>query len=64
LNGRRLTEPYLPKGTFTATPDAQEKWIELGKEHYFVMGDNRICSEDSRSYGRIVRSSILGSIRK
>lgn len=64
LNGRRLTEDYLPKGTFTATPDKQEKWIELGKEHYFVMGDNRVCSEDSRNYGRIARSSILGSIRR
>jgi signal peptidase I len=64
LNGRRLAEPYLPKGTYTGTPDSGEKWIELGKEHYFVMGDNRICSEDSRNYGRITRSSILGSIRK
>jgi len=64
LNGRRLDEPYLPKSTFTATTDKRENWIELGKEHYFVMGDNRVCSEDSRNYGRIVRSSILGSIRR
>jgi len=64
LNGRRLVEPYLPKGTFTATPDSGEKWIELGKGHYFVMGDNRVWSEDSRTYGRIDRSSILGAIRR
>jgi len=64
LNGRRLVEPYLPKNTYTGTLDSGEKWIELGKEHYFVMGDNRVCSEDSRTYGRIERSSILGAIRK
>ena len=64
LNGQRLVEPYLTRGTFTATPDSQEKWIELGKDQYFVMGDNRAWSEDSRIYGRIERSSILGSIRK
>jgi len=64
LNGRRLVESYLPKGTFTATPDSGEKWIELGKDHYFVMGDNRPWSEDSRYYGRINRGNILGAIRK
>jgi signal peptidase I len=63
LNGERLQESYLPKGTFTATPDDQEKWIQLGHEQYFVMGDNRACSEDSRVYGRILRGNILGAIR-
>lgn len=63
LNGERLNEPYLPKGTFTATPDSQEKWIQLGQGQYFVMGDNRSCSEDSRVYGRVLRENILGAIR-
>lgn len=63
LNGNRLAEPYLPKGTYTATADSQEKWVQLGNEHYFVMGDNRACSEDSRVYGRILRENIVGAIR-
>ena len=63
LNGEPLTETYLPKGTRTFTADFQEKWIQLGAEHYYVMGDNRSCSEDSRVYGSIARGSIIGMVR-
>jgi signal peptidase I len=63
LNGERLSESYLPKGTFTTTADSQEKWYQLATQQYFVMGDNRACSEDSRVYGHVLRGSILGAIR-
>jgi signal peptidase I len=63
LNGRRLDESYLPKTERTFAPDLHEKWIQLGNEQYFVMGDNRSNSEDSRYYGRITDKMILGQIR-
>ena len=63
LNGRRLDESYLPKAERTFAPDLHEKWIQLGNEQYFVMGDNRSNSEDSRYYGRITNKMILGQIR-
>lgn len=63
LNGRRLDESYLPKTERTFAPDLHEKWIQLGNEQYFVMGDNRSNSEDSRYYGRITNKMILGQIR-
>jgi signal peptidase I len=62
LNGRRLNESYLPKGVLTYPPDLHEKWVQLGTDQYYVLGDNRSNSEDSRYYGRITRSAIIGEI--
>jgi len=56
INDRLLKEPYLPKGT--RTEDLPRKLIPAG--HYFMMGDNRGASSDSRVFGPITRSSIIG----
>lgn len=64
INGKRLEEPYLPKNSCTDTPDHQEKWIQLGKNQYYLLGDNRANSEDSRYYGVIQRKNILGQLVK
>jgi len=64
LNGKKLSEPYLAEGTRTSLPDRQEKWILLGPDQYYVLGDNRSNSEDSRSYGVVRRKNILGVLIK
>ena len=62
INGKRLEEPYLPKGICTNTPDHKEQWIQLGRSQYYLLGDNRGNSEDSRIYGVVQRKNILGQI--
>lgn len=64
LNGKRLEEPYLLDHPRTEVPDRAEKWIQLGRDQYFVLGDNRANSEDSRFYGVVHRKHILGMLIK
>ena len=62
VNGRKLDEPYLPKGTPTYSLAVKEQLIKCGDNQYFVMGDNRKNSTDSRTYGLVSRDRILGML--
>ncbi len=57
INGRILNEPYLPTGTLLGPPIPKQV-IPAG--HYFVMGDHRDDSSDSRVWGPIAKSQIIG----
>jgi signal peptidase I len=64
IDGKVLCEPYLRPGvdgdwTVDATWPADGKPYHLSPTQYFVMGDNRNVSEDSRIFGPVQRSSIL-----
>lgn len=48
INGVPVTEPYLPKGT---APSQKKFDVLVPKGSYWVMGDNRSNSEDSRYHG-------------
>ena len=54
---RTETDYNQPVGN---SPIATPSGTKLGEDEYFVMGDNRDVSYDSRSFGPIKRSSILG----
>lgn len=61
INGEELAESYLPvgietlPGTFT-----RERAVTLGEREYFVVGDNRMHSSDSRTWGPILPEMIVG----
>ena len=54
----RLDEPYLDALCRTCRVGV---WT-LGENEYFVMGDNRPTSLDSRSYGPIVEDRIMARV--
>jgi signal peptidase I len=63
VNGCKLREAYLAPGTMTfADGNSQRELILCGKDQYFLLGDNRGNSIDSRVYGPVPRRNILGPI--
>jgi signal peptidase I len=63
VNGCQLAEPYLGADTATFTYSAfRDELIFCGKDQYFLLGDNRKNSVDSRTYGPVPRQDIVGLI--
>ncbi len=62
VNSKLLPEPYLPSDFVTTEKSFLREGvpytIPLG--YYIVMGDNRSYSSDSREWGPIARSAIVG----
>ena len=56
VNGVRLDEPYLRPGD---RGDESGEW-RVPSAAYFVLGDNRTMSCDSRRWGFVPRSNIIG----
>ena len=57
LNGRRLLEDYVPD-RYRDSLSMPARTIEA--DHYFVLGDHRNSSNDSRNWGLVPRSCIYG----
>lgn len=53
-SGFALVEPYVHSKTFG------DVTVTLGEDEYFVMGDNRMVSSDSRVWGALPKEDIVG----
>jgi len=59
INGSLLDEPYVAESN-----RSQDSWgpITIAKDQYFMMGDNRRNSSDSRSWGVVGRAAIWAKL--
>jgi len=58
INGMILDEPYL--GEPCVPIHCFDGFWQLGENEYFVMGDNRNLSEDSRAFGPVKHNLFVG----
>jgi signal peptidase I len=57
VNGKSLKEPYVP---VRFEDDRSQPDMTIPQDEYFVMGDHRTISSDSRDFGPVPRNLIYG----
>lgn len=62
VNGQPITEPYIPAEYQTLPGPYMNRisTVTLGPGEFFAVGDNRPHSSDSRSWGPVTKSDIVG----
>lgn len=61
VNGKQLNEPYLNPLPDPSAPQENTGPFTVPAGQYFVMGDNRDDSNDSRFWGCVPRANIIGT---
>ncbi len=60
VNGTRLDEPYVYEGQPTVPADPKNHTWKIAAGQLFVLGDHRADSKDSRAFGPIEESTVIG----
>ena len=56
INGKVIDNSFA----YGTTSDVDK--IELGEDEYFILGDNRLISKDSRYFGPVTKGEIIGKV--
>ncbi len=59
-SGFTINEKYLPDNLLTDSQN--ETPVKVGENEYFVLGDNRNASKDSRSFGAVDKNFVIGKV--
>lgn len=60
INGQLVNEPYISEPCSKYRCE-DEVW-HLGSDEYFMMGDNRNVSNDSRAFGPVPQENVVGEV--
>ncbi len=61
-NGEKIIEDYLEEEGITHAVNTEYSDLYLGDFEYYVLGDNRRSSMDSRRFGPVTKDRILGEV--
>ena len=64
IDGKPLPEPYIEGGASRCFDQSKPSDcpVQLKDDEYFVMGDNRLSSNDSRRWGPLPEQNVLGKV--
>jgi signal peptidase I len=62
VNNKKLDEEYIPQSVSTSAGAflREDSEVNVPQEYYFVLGDNRPFSSDSRAWGFVSKTKITG----
>lgn len=62
INSQLIKESYITSNVFTSSGSftKEKEAVTVSEDHYFVLGDNRSFSSDSRAWGFVPKENITG----